>query len=170
MPCELFVSCCAGSAGQVQIDPRRQLDELAGATLRFKAECLQRGGSFKVRGAYNKISRLSDDEKKRGVIAASAGNHALGVAFAANLFTLFLFYEGLTLVTYPLVGHKETAEASVLGAEPFSCRAASAALVNGTAGHALESVTKYKRFRHGEAIAYGMLAAATLAAWRLATI
>lgn len=51
----------------------------------LKAECLQRGGSFKVRGAYNKISRLSDEEKKRGVIAASAGNHAQGVALAARL-------------------------------------------------------------------------------------
>ncbi len=51
----------------------------------LKAECLQKGGSFKVRGAYNKISRLSDEEKQRGVIAASAGNHAQGVALAARL-------------------------------------------------------------------------------------
>ncbi|CAA9428261.1 MAG: Threonine dehydratase, catabolic @ L-serine dehydratase, (PLP)-dependent [uncultured Pyrinomonadaceae bacterium] len=51
----------------------------------LKAECLQKGGSFKVRGAYNKISRLSDDEKRRGVVAASAGNHAQGVALAARL-------------------------------------------------------------------------------------
>jgi threonine dehydratase len=56
-----------------------------GARAFLKAECLQRSGSFKVRGAYNKISRLSDDEKKRGVIAASAGNHAQGVALAARL-------------------------------------------------------------------------------------
>jgi threonine dehydratase len=56
-----------------------------GAQAYLKAECLQRSGSFKVRGAYNKISRLSDDEKKRGVIAASAGNHAQGVALAARL-------------------------------------------------------------------------------------
>lgn len=51
----------------------------------LKAECLQRGGSFKVRGAYNKISRLSEEEKRRGVITASAGNHAQGVALAAKL-------------------------------------------------------------------------------------
>jgi threonine dehydratase len=51
----------------------------------LKAECLQRGGSFKVRGAYNKISRLTDEEKKRGVVAPSAGNHAQGVALAAKL-------------------------------------------------------------------------------------
>jgi threonine dehydratase len=51
----------------------------------LKAECLQRSGSFKVRGAYNKISRLSTEEKERGVITASAGNHAQGVALAARL-------------------------------------------------------------------------------------
>jgi len=56
-----------------------------GAQAYLKAECLQRSGSFKVRGAYNKISRLSADEKRRGVIAASAGNHAQGVALAARL-------------------------------------------------------------------------------------
>ncbi len=51
----------------------------------LKAECLQRSGSFKIRGAYNKISHLTDEEKRRGVIAASAGNHAQGVALAARL-------------------------------------------------------------------------------------
>jgi threonine dehydratase len=51
----------------------------------LKAENLQKSGSFKIRGAYNKISRLSDEEKARGVIAASAGNHAQGVALAARL-------------------------------------------------------------------------------------
>ena len=56
-----------------------------GASVFLKAECLQRSGSFKIRGAYNKISRLSDREKDRGVIAASAGNHAQGVALAARL-------------------------------------------------------------------------------------
>ena len=63
----------------------RRLTYEIGANALLKAECLQRGGSFKVRGAFNKISRLSDDEKKRGVIAASAGNHAQGVAIAAKL-------------------------------------------------------------------------------------
>ena len=56
-----------------------------GAKTHLKAECLQRSGSFKVRGAYNKISRLTDEEKSRGVVAASAGNHAQGVALAATL-------------------------------------------------------------------------------------
>lgn len=50
----------------------------------LKAECLQLTGSFKLRGAYYKIARLSDDEKSRGVIACSAGNHAQGVALGAT--------------------------------------------------------------------------------------
>ncbi|MEQ1603727.1 MAG: threonine ammonia-lyase [Pyrinomonadaceae bacterium] len=62
-----------------------RLSREIGGHASLKAECLQRSGSFKIRGAYNKISRLSDDEKKRGVIAASAGNHAQGVAMAATL-------------------------------------------------------------------------------------
>jgi len=56
-----------------------------GANAFLKAECLQRSGSFKVRGAFNKISQLTDEEKLRGVITASAGNHAQGVALAAKL-------------------------------------------------------------------------------------
>lgn len=56
-----------------------------GSDVYIKAENLQRTGSFKLRGAYNKISNLSDDERKRGVIASSAGNHAQGVALTAQL-------------------------------------------------------------------------------------
>jgi threonine dehydratase len=56
-----------------------------GAKAFLKAECLQKSGSFKIRGAYNKIHRLTDEEKARGVIAASAGNHAQGVALAARM-------------------------------------------------------------------------------------
>lgn len=55
----------------------------AGAEVYLKPENLQRTGSFKVRGAFNKIRSLSDDERRRGVIASSAGNHAQGVASAA---------------------------------------------------------------------------------------
>jgi len=62
-----------------------RLSRVVGAKSHLKAESLQIGGSFKIRGAFNKISRLTDDEKKRGVIAASAGNHAQGVALAAKL-------------------------------------------------------------------------------------
>src|SRR5678815_5310293 len=55
------------------------------ANIYLKAECLQRSGSFKIRGAYNTISRLSDEEKSRGVVTGSAGNHAQAVALAARL-------------------------------------------------------------------------------------
>jgi len=54
----------------------------------LKLENFQRTGSFKIRGAYNKISKLTDDERKAGVITASAGNHGQGVALAAELFDI----------------------------------------------------------------------------------
>ena len=57
---------------------------LFGADIYLKLENLQKTGSFKPRGAYNKIRSLSGEEKKRGVIAASSGNHAQGVAWAAS--------------------------------------------------------------------------------------
>jgi threonine dehydratase len=63
----------------------RVLSEQIGGPVYLKCENLQRTGSFKVRGAYLRISRLSDPERGRGVIAASAGNHGQGVAFAAAL-------------------------------------------------------------------------------------
>ncbi len=56
-----------------------------GARIYLKAENLQRAGSFKIRGAYNMISQLSPEDRERGVITASAGNHAQGVALAAKL-------------------------------------------------------------------------------------
>jgi len=62
------------------------LNERFGARILFKAEALQRSGSFKFRGAYNKISALGEDERKRGVVAFSSGNHAQGVASSAALF------------------------------------------------------------------------------------
>jgi len=59
--------------------------DLTDSDIYLKAEFRQRTGSFKIRGAYFKIKLLSDDEKKHGVVAASAGNHAQGVAFASSL-------------------------------------------------------------------------------------
>ncbi len=56
----------------------------SGNEIYLKPENLQVTGAFKIRGAYNKISKLSEEEKKRGVIASSAGNHAQGVAYAAQ--------------------------------------------------------------------------------------
>jgi threonine dehydratase len=61
------------------------LDAAAGGKVFIKAECLQRTGSFKFRGAYNRIGRLTADERIRGVVAFSSGNHAQGVAAAAGL-------------------------------------------------------------------------------------
>ena len=61
------------------------LNEKIGGRVLMKAENLQRAGAFKFRGAYNRISRLSEDERRRGVVAFSSGNHALGVAAAARL-------------------------------------------------------------------------------------
>ncbi|HEY3880680.1 MAG TPA: pyridoxal-phosphate dependent enzyme, partial [Trebonia sp.] len=63
----------------------RVLSEQLGGPVYLKCENLQRTGSFKVRGAYTRIARLSGAERARGVVAASAGNHAQGVAFAAGL-------------------------------------------------------------------------------------
>jgi threonine dehydratase len=56
----------------------------AGGRVWIKAECLQRGGSFKLRGAFNRLLQLSEAEKARGVVAFSSGNHAQGVAIAAR--------------------------------------------------------------------------------------
>src|SRR5271156_4376572 len=61
------------------------LNKQLGGRLLLKAEMLQRTGSFKFRGAYNRISQLSPDERRRGVVAFSSGNHAQGVAHAAEL-------------------------------------------------------------------------------------
>jgi threonine dehydratase len=63
----------------------RTLDEQVGARVFLKAECSQRAGSFKIRGAFNRMSRLSPDELARGVAAYSSGNHAQAVALAARL-------------------------------------------------------------------------------------
>jgi threonine dehydratase len=63
----------------------RALSATVAGPVYLKCENLQRTGSFKVRGAYNRIARLSGAERARGVVAASAGNHAQGVAFAAGL-------------------------------------------------------------------------------------
>jgi len=61
------------------------LEQRVHGQVRLVTENLQRAGSFKIRGAYNRISRLSDEDRARGVVAASAGNHAQGVAVAAQL-------------------------------------------------------------------------------------
>ena len=62
----------------------RSLSEASGFDVRLKAELFQRGGSYKLRGPLNKIARLSEEERARGVICSSAGNHSQGVALAAR--------------------------------------------------------------------------------------
>src|SRR3954451_18491557 len=67
------------------LEPNRALSERVGGPVFLKCENLQRAGSFKIRGAYTRIARLSPEERARGVVAASAGNHAQGVALAAQV-------------------------------------------------------------------------------------
>lgn len=66
------------------LESSHYLSELLGSPVFLKCENLQRTGSYKIRGAYNRLARLTPEEKARGVVAASAGNHAQGVAFAAR--------------------------------------------------------------------------------------
>ena len=84
---ELIKEAAARIAGRVHRTPvvtSRSFNEVAGREVFFKCENLQRAGAFKARGATNKILSLSDDEKRRGVIAVSSGNHAQAVALAAR--------------------------------------------------------------------------------------
>ena len=75
------------------MEESRWLSALVGGRVSLKCENLQRTGSFKSRGAYVRIARLSADERAHGVVAASAGNHAQGVALAAT--TLGIAVHGL---------------------------------------------------------------------------
>lgn len=75
----------AGVVRETPVTPSRVLEEGAGGPVLLKCENLQRTGSFKIRGAYRRIQRLTPGEREAGVVAASAGNHAQGVALAARL-------------------------------------------------------------------------------------
>ncbi|MGW9306061.1 threonine ammonia-lyase [Streptomyces cyaneofuscatus] len=75
----------SGVARATALEGSRHLSELVGAPVHLKCENLQRTGSFKLRGAYVRISGLSPVERAAGVVAASAGNHAQGVALASSL-------------------------------------------------------------------------------------
>src|SRR3954470_12090013 len=74
-----------GVAHRTPVLSSRTLDAATGATVFCKAECYQRGGAFKFRGAYSMISRLPSQERARGVAAYSSGNHAQAVAIAAAM-------------------------------------------------------------------------------------
>src|ERR671917_1095192 len=73
-----------GIANRTPVFTSRSLDEQLEARVFFKCENFQRGGSFKFRGAYNRLAALSEEERVRGVVAFSSGNHAQGVALAAR--------------------------------------------------------------------------------------
>jgi len=84
---DLIKQAAARIAGRVRRTPvmtSRSFNEVAGCEVFFKCENLQRAGAFKARGATNKIVSLTPDEKARGVIAVSSGNHAQAVALAAR--------------------------------------------------------------------------------------
>jgi threonine dehydratase len=74
-----------GVAIRTPMEESRWLSSMAGGPVWLKCENLQRTGSFKIRGAYTRMSRLTDEERAHGVVAASAGNHAQGVALAAQM-------------------------------------------------------------------------------------
>jgi threonine dehydratase len=74
----------AGRLHRTPLLPATTIGERAGVALQLKCECFQKTGSFKPRGALNKILSLSDDERRRGLVTVSAGNHAQAVAWAAR--------------------------------------------------------------------------------------
>lgn len=88
MNIEMIEAAAARLKGHAVVTPLLSspfLDQIAGRRVLVKAECLQRTGSFKFRGGWSAITALSDAERSRGVIAFSSGNHAQGVAHAAQM-------------------------------------------------------------------------------------
>jgi len=75
----------AGAAHKTPVVTSRTVDARTGATVFFKCENLQRGGAFKFRGAYNALSRLDGDARRRGVVTFSSGNHAQAIALAGQV-------------------------------------------------------------------------------------
>jgi threonine dehydratase len=75
----------AGVAHRTPVATSRSVDARTGAHLFFKCENLQRAGAFKFRGAYNALSRLSADQRRRGVVTFSSGNHAQAIALAGQV-------------------------------------------------------------------------------------
>src|SRR5438270_13087441 len=75
----------AGVAHKTPVATSTMINARTGAELFFKCENLQRAGAFKFRGAYNALSRFTDDQKKRGVVTFSSGNHAQAIALAGQV-------------------------------------------------------------------------------------
>jgi len=82
------INCLKNVAYKTGLVYNTTFSEMTGNYIYLKTENLQKTGSFKVRGAFNKIAHLSDEEKRNGVIASSAGNHAQGVAMAATSYKI----------------------------------------------------------------------------------
>lgn len=84
---DIIAACTAikGHAVETPLLESRDLNQRTGGRIFLKAECLQIAGSFKFRGAYNRIANLSEDAVKRGVVGWSSGNHAQGLAAAAQI-------------------------------------------------------------------------------------
>ena len=78
----------AGVAHQTPVATSKTIDARTGARLFFKCENLQRAGAFKFRGAYNALSRLNADERRRGVVTFSSGNHAQAIALAGQVLNI----------------------------------------------------------------------------------
>jgi len=77
-----------GVANRTPVMTSRTFNAMTGREVFFKCENFQRGGAFKFRGAYNRLAQLAPEEKRRGVVAFSSGNHAQGVALAAKLLSI----------------------------------------------------------------------------------
>src|SRR5216110_1090255 len=75
----------AGVAHRTPVAASRSVNTRTGADVFFKCENLQRAGAFKFRGAYNALSRLTTDQRRRGVVTFSSGNHAQAIALAGKL-------------------------------------------------------------------------------------
>jgi threonine dehydratase len=82
---ELARKKLAGVIAETPLQLSKRLSQKYGATIYLKREDLQDVRSYKIRGAYNKMASLSKEEQKRGVVTASAGNHAQGVAYSCSL-------------------------------------------------------------------------------------
>jgi threonine dehydratase len=77
-----------GRVRRTPVEPSRQLSEIAGVPVWLKLESLQITGSFKVRGAFVRLSELSEEDRRRGVVTASAGNHGKAVAYVSRLLSV----------------------------------------------------------------------------------
>ena len=107
------------------------IDKKYGVDVSFKCENLQRAGSFKIRGAYNRIARLTEAQRSNGVVAASAGNHAQGVALAAQILgikaTIFMpvgaplpKYQATIGYGATVIFHGKTIDEALIAASDFS--------------------------------------------------